>query len=215
MITFRTNYGLFFFLLFIPILSIAGEWVEVTRVYDGDTIQVRDGRHIRLLGINAPEVNHKGSQARFQKAEPFGEQAKQYVTKEVLGQKVSFEWDHENRDHYNRVLAYVFLLDGTFVNEKMLEQGLAYCLPKSPNNRYGKRLLRVQQAAMDSQRGLWQGLSQKPRQTYIGNKNSKRFHQPACRFGRHIHPKNRVIFHGIWDGFYNGYAPCKKCVVLQ
>lgn len=49
----------------------AGEWVKVKRVNDGDTVQLSDGRFVRYIGINTPEINHERNTA-----EPFGFEAR-------------------------------------------------------------------------------------------------------------------------------------------
>jgi len=214
MIIFRNKYWLLLvFLLFSTILN-AEEWIEVTYVYDGDTIRLMDGRRVRLIGINAPEIRHDNRNGKYQKAEPFGEDAKQYLTNKMIHQKVSLEMDQEAKDHYHRILGYVFLPDGTMMNEKMVEQGLAYCMPVSPNIRYEKQFVKTQQIAMDAGKGIWKQIAKNSSQTYIGNKKTKRFHTPDCPFNKHSLPKNRVFFNQIWDCFYNGYAPCKKCVSM-
>jgi micrococcal nuclease len=215
MTIFKNKYCIVFLFFFISAISNAAELVEVIKVFDGDTIRIKDGRRIRLLGINAPEIKHEEGKTKYQKAEPYGDHSKKYLKTRLFRKKVLLELDHEHLDHYNRTLSYVFLSDGTFINEKMLEQGLAYCLPKSPNKRHEKRLLKAQQKAMDSKRGLWKLFVNIPCQSYIGNMNSKRFHEPNCPFGRDTHPKNRVAFSRIWDAFYKGFSPCKKCIVMQ
>jgi micrococcal nuclease len=214
MISYKNKYGLILVLLLISTILNAEEWIEVSHVYDGDTIQLMDGRRVRLIGINAPEIRHKNRKGECQKAEPFGEDAKQYLTNKLIHQKVSLEMDHEAQDHYHRILAYVFLSDGTIMNHKMVEQGLAYCLSVSPNTRYEKQFVKTQQIAMDSGKGIWKRIAKNSCQTYIGNKKSKRFHTPGCTFNKHSSPKNRIVFNQIWDYFYHGYAPCKKCVVM-
>jgi len=49
----------------------AGEWVTVKRVNDGDTVHLADGRFVRYIGVNAPEINHERNTA-----EPFGFEAR-------------------------------------------------------------------------------------------------------------------------------------------
>ncbi len=75
----------------------ADELIRVTRVYDGDTILLEDGRTVRYLGINAPE---------FQ--EPFYLKAKRFNESLVLGREIRLEFDQERTDGYGRVLAYVY-----------------------------------------------------------------------------------------------------------
>lgn len=214
MIIFRNKYWLLLVLLLISTTLNAEEWLEVTHVYDGDTIQLMDGSRIRLIGINAPEIKHEDRKGNYRKEEPFAEDAKQYLKNRLIHKKVSLEKDRVRMDQYHRILAYVFLSDRTFVNEQMVEQGLAYCMSVSPNTRYEKQLVKTQQVAMDSGKGIWKRIVKNSCQTYIGNKKSKRFHTLECTFNKHSSPKNRIVFNKIWDCFYSGYAPCKMCVVM-
>jgi len=183
----------------------------VIRVDDGDTIKLAEGRRIRFIGINTSEIEHKRPDGKIIKAEPFGDEAKNYTKKLLDHKKAFFELDKEKYDQYGRVLAYVFLPNGTFVNKKLIEEGLAYCLPDRINNRYEKILLKTQQDAMNSGKGLWKTLKKIPKQNVIGNTLSKRFHTLTCPFGEKIAAKNKRLFTHKWDAFYNGFAPCKKC----
>jgi endonuclease YncB( thermonuclease family) len=201
----------FLFILFGYLIPDAKNLYLVKWVDDGDTIKLTDGRRIRLLGINSPEIAHKDSDGKLIKAEPFGSQAKNRATILTHGKKVYLELDKEKYDRYGRVLAYVFLPDGTFINKKLIEEGLAYCLPDKTNNRYEQELLKAQQNAMRSGIGLWHNLKKASKQQYIGNTVSKRFHSLECPFGKKIALKNRKVFTHKWDAFYEGFAPCKKC----
>ncbi len=196
------------FLITIPVL--ADEGVLVNWVDDGDTIYLSTKRHVRYIGINAPEVEHKGKQHEIQKAEPFGSQARDYNKILVHKKKIFLEMDTEAYDRYGRLLAYVFLDDGRFINEMMLKKGYAYCLPQNPNTRHEQRFLKAQQDAMDHKRGIWQNITEKE-DNCIGNIRSKRFHLPSCPFGRMVKGKNKREFNSRWDAFYNGFAPCRKC----
>jgi len=182
------------------------QWID-----DGDTIKLADGRRIRFIGINAPEIEHKSLNGKIIKAEPFGDQAKNHTTALLNRKKVFLELDKEKYDRYGRILAYVFLPDGTFINKKLIEDGLAYCLPDRINNRYELIFLKAQKDAMHSGKGLWKTLKKISKQKVIGNTLSKRFHTLKCPFGKKIAAKNRKLFSQKWDAFYNGFAPCKKC----
>ena len=92
--------------------ALVQEWNTVKWINDGDTVVLSDGRHVRYIGINAPEIAHDN-----QKAEAFGYEAKQYNQSLVRSKKVRLEFDKEKYDRYGRLLAYIFLLDGTFINE--------------------------------------------------------------------------------------------------
>ena len=117
------------------------KWVD-----DGDTIVLSDGRRIRYIGINAPEIDHFKDGNKIQRGERFGQNAKKYNEKLVHLKKVRLEFDHEKYDRYGRLLAYVFLEDNSFINEKMVQEGIAHCLPIKPNLFYSTRMLKAQRA---------------------------------------------------------------------
>ena len=206
---------LFLCLLCDSVVSHAGDLIEVDYIYDGDTIRLKDGRHVRFIGINTPEIQHRESDGSLKPAEQFGEAARQYLAKRIVHSNVRIETDREQQDHYQRSLAYVFLPDGSFINEEMVSQGLAYCLYKHPNDRYADRLLLAQQAAMQTKKGIWGSRAiHGADSSCIGNVRSRRFHSPDCAQGKKIHSKNRISFARMYDAFYAGYAPCKRCIVM-
>jgi len=187
-------------------LSLAHEYYFVKRVNDGDTILLEDGQNVRYIGINAPEIDHDNK-----KAEHFGYKANVFNKKLLTSKKVRLEFDLERYDQYGRLLAYVFLQDGTFVNKVMIEQGCAYFLSRKPNIRYGQVLFKSQRKAMSAKKGIWRNW-RKQTDVYSGNKRSKRFHHKTCPFGKKIGKTNRIFFSSRWDAFWKGFAPCKKCI---
>jgi micrococcal nuclease len=186
--------------------SFAHEWFNVRWVNDGDTIVLADGRNVRYIGINAPEIDHG-----IQKAEPYGYKAKNYNKKMVLSTMIRLEIDKERYDQYGRLLAYIFLKDGKFVNKAMIEQGYAYLLPRRPNVRYNKVLLQSQRNAMSAKQGIWRNWKEKE-SGYLGSRRSKRFHYKTCPFGKRIGKTNKIFFSSKWDAFWAGFAPCKRCM---
>jgi endonuclease YncB( thermonuclease family) len=187
-------------------MASAQTWHRVKWVNDGDTIVLLTGQRVRYIGMNAPEVDHED-----QKAEPYGYRARSMNRKLVGSGRIRLEYDAERRDRYGRTLAYVYLEDGTFVNARLLEAGLAFYLHRNPNFRFSKTLLGAQKDAMRSKRGLWRNWSEKER-IYTGNRKSQRFHRVACKFARKINPGNRIQFTSKWNAFYHGYAPAKNCL---
>jgi len=136
-----------------------GANARVTRVIDGDTIDVQfviddhtsDDR-VRLIGIDTPETKKPGSPV-----ECFGPEAS-HRTSELLpaGTPVMVHRDVEPRDDYGRLLAYVIrTADGLFVNEELLDEGLATTLSIAPNNRLRSRFAMVEATARSARRGLW------------------------------------------------------------
>ncbi|MBW2720798.1 MAG: thermonuclease family protein, partial [Deltaproteobacteria bacterium] len=163
--------------------------VKVHWVDDGDTIVVAGGERVRYLGINTPEVAHKD-----EPGEPFGDEAKAFNKKLVQGRWINLELAEQQRDPYGRLLAYVFLADGTFVNGELVRQGYAHLLRKQPKLRYWERLLALQRQALKKKKGMWSLPVVKPEKFYIGNKRSWIFHRPHCQFGRKTAAGNRLRF---------------------
>ena len=204
-------------ILIIAILLLSGRaafadtWIAVQWISDGDTIILKSGERVRYNGINTPEIAHR---KYGRNAEPYGNAAKQFNLKLVKGKDVRLEFDREKRDRYGRLLAYVFLRDGIFVNAAMVENGMAYFLPGTVNDKYSRRLLAAQKKAISARRGMWRDLNE-IKERYIGNRRSKRFHLKTCASAKNINLKNRVYFSGIRDAFWAGYAPAKKCVKID
>ena len=179
---------------------------SVKWVNDGDTIVLTNRWRVRYIGIDAPEIDYQN-----QKAQPYGYEARSFNKKLVSSGKIRLEFDQERHDRYGRLLAYIFLADGSFLNAQMLENGLAYYLYRSPNMKYDKRLLKAQRDGMSAQKGLWRNWKEK-KGSYIGNRNSRRFHRVTCPNAKKIKWKNRTRFSTKWDAFHAGYAPAKQCI---
>jgi len=203
---FAMNYLIFLIILFFPAHVFAMEAQIVKRVVDGDTLLLDNNRFVRYIGINAPEVRHGKH-----KAEPFGIEAKmQHAQLVGEGDKVYLVYGIEKSDRYGRKLAYVYTREKKFVNRIMLEQGWAYYLFKEPNLRYHDLFLLAQRLAMQEKQGMWQGWKVHAL-NIVGNKRSRRFHRESCSFGMRTAKSNRIAFNRLWDAFWEGYAPCKKC----
>ena len=186
--------------------ALAEEFLSVRKVYDGDTIELQNGVHVRYIGINAPEISHENLPA-----EPFALEALAFNETMVSSRLVRLQTDQETSDQYHRMLGYVFLKDGTFVNQEMVRSGLAYVLYKAPNTTYDNVLLKAQQEAMKSGKGMWGNWKEK-NTSYSGNRSSRRFHLKTCALGQRISTQNRIQFGRKWDAFWAGYSPCKKCM---
>ncbi len=90
-----------------------GKYAKVTRVIDGDTIEIDNNESVRLLGINTPE-----------RGEPYFEQATEFLESLILNETVRLEFGKEEKDKYGRTLGYVFLNDEN-VNLEIIERGFA------------------------------------------------------------------------------------------
>jgi len=179
---------------------------RVHSVSDGDTVVLDGGQRVRYLGIDAPEVAHEGKPG-----EPLGDGAARYNRNLVSGRWVRLEFEREQRDDYGRLLAYVFVGDGTLVNSELVRQGLACLCPKQRPLRYWDRLLDAQREAMKERRGLWSLPPPRPEAAYMANKRSGIFHRPSCPLGRSAKPHNLMQFKERNQAFSEGFCPCRQC----
>jgi len=137
--------------------------IYIRRVIDGDTIQLESGERVRLIGIDTPEMHESDKLYRdsqrsgedIKVIKELGQRAYQFTKKLVEGKRVSLEFDVEKYDRYNRLLAYVYLKDGTFVNAEIVKQGYASLLTIPPNVRYADLFTKFYREARENKRGLW------------------------------------------------------------
>ncbi len=156
----------------------------VVKVYDGDTVELNDGEHVRLIGIDTPELHE--SQKLFQDAQRTGqdiavikaqgERAYEFTRDWVLGQQVHLTFDAQKKDKYGRLLAYVYLpfprpplsagprsgyitsIDGKkwyFLNATIIQGGYAVPMTIPPNVKYADIFKALYQQARDYKLGLW------------------------------------------------------------
>jgi micrococcal nuclease len=125
---------------------------RVTRIVDGDTIEVRFRGSlltIRLIGIDTPETFGADGSPQC-----YAAQATAFTTEHLSGQRVRLEFDVERIDPFGRTLAYVWLGDELF-NEILVREGYAFVTTFPPNVRYVDRFLAAQREARAEGRGVW------------------------------------------------------------
>lgn len=124
-----------------------GETAVVLNVIDGDTIDVTlNGREYRLryIGVDTPERD-----------EPYYAEATEANRQMVAGQTVILVQDVSETDSYGRLLRYVYLPDGRFVNAELLRQGMARLVTFPPDVAQQAYFGQLQEAARAANRGLW------------------------------------------------------------
>lgn len=132
-----------------PPEAVIRESAIVTWVLDGDTIEIADGKKVRLIGIDTPELDTDSKNPQCFATES----AK--ITKQLLeGQTIELEKDKEDTDKYGRLLRYVYT-DGVFINEFLLQQGFGRKMSIPPNTKYFKELEAAENEAREGKRGLW------------------------------------------------------------
>jgi micrococcal nuclease len=125
-----------------------------TRIIDGDTIVVDmkgSEERIRLIGVDTPETVHPNKTV-----EHFGKEASAFTKAMVEGKRLRFEYDRQKRDKYNRLLAYIYLEDGTFINAEIIKQGYGFAYTKYPF-KYLEEFRTYEKEARSANKGLWNG----------------------------------------------------------
>lgn len=139
--------------LVLAVGAAAGIRVEssrVTEVFDGDTVRLADGRHVRLIGINAPELGRDG-----RPDQPLAAAARDRLQALVGDRPVQVEFGVEERDHYGRWLAHLRLADGRSAEELLLREGLAFAIAVPPNLERLARHRAAEAEARRARRGVW------------------------------------------------------------
>lgn len=129
-----------------PPPALDGGSCTVRSVTDGDTFACTDGRRVRLLLIDAPEMDQG----------PYGGDARRALAALLpSGAQVGLELDVEKQDRYGRVLAYVRLADGRMVNEEIARAGYVVVSVYPPNVQHVERMRAAVKQAQEARRGLW------------------------------------------------------------
>jgi micrococcal nuclease len=125
-----------------------GELAQVISITDGDTIRVNysggSNEPVRLIGINSPESGECGAS-----------DATAALQVLIGGKTVTMVRDISDRDQYNRLLRYLYLSDGTFVNERLVRNGYALASEYPPDTAQASNLASAQTAAERDEVGMW------------------------------------------------------------
>ena len=130
----------------------AGVDAVVRRVVDGDTIEISGGESVRLIGIDTPETKDPNRPVGC-----FGQEASRFTaTLLPPGTPVRLVGDVEQRDRYDRLLAYVYRrADGLLVNAELLRRGYAQLLTIPPNVAHTDEFAAIARQAREGSQGLW------------------------------------------------------------
>lgn len=117
------------------------EMAKVKRVVDGDTIELSDGRLVRYIGMNTPEMTDKRKDVLC-----FAKMAKEQNEKLVLNKTVKMEMDISDKDKYDRLLRYIWI-DEKMVNLELVKSGYAAVATYPPDIKYKELFLEAKQTA--------------------------------------------------------------------
>ncbi|MCO4291513.1 thermonuclease family protein [Solitalea sp. MAHUQ-68] len=149
-------------LFFISVIEINSPKTEpeiryyhVQKVIDGDTFYISIGNNkiekIRLIGIDAPEI-HKSA---HKDVGIYGQQAKAFLIALLKDKQIKLEYDVSKKDRYGRTLAYAYLPNGVFINEKLVALGYAKAATFPPNVKFSKYFVKLEREARTKNLGLW------------------------------------------------------------
>ena len=131
-----------------------GESILVTKVIDGDTIEVEGGIRVRLIGIDTPETKDPRRPVGC-----FGKEASKETKSLLEGKRVMLEKDVSETDKYERLLRYVYLPlesgQALFVNDYLVREGFALALTYPPDVKYNEQFRQAEREAREEKRGLW------------------------------------------------------------
>ncbi len=202
---------LLFLLFFISSCSITGEAVRdfeviregpfvVTSVIDGDTADLDNGWRLRFSGINTPESG-----------ECYYQEAKDELTRLILGKEVYLENDYSDEGNYGRKLRYVFVGD-IFVNEELVRGGFAEAYDKyKDDTRLFDQLDEAEFLAAREFKGRWGCEDSRSECMFVASVNSEVYHEPHCKAAKKIKEENLVCIESVEEAISLGLRPSSSC----
>lgn len=143
---------------------------RVVQFVDGDTIVVdMQGRRerVRMIGVDTPETHKPNAPVQC-----YGPAASAYTKRLIGDQRVRLVSDSQstNRDRYDRLLRYVYLTNGTNVNQQIIREGYGFYYPYFPFSQ-SSAFEAAQLTAQAQNRGLWRSCqpTQTDRGGYVSN----------------------------------------------
>jgi len=126
--------------------------VQVRYVHDGDTLHLKNGDKVRLIGINTPELSRKG-----RPAEPLAIEARKRLRQLVSNSnhQLGLRLDTEHTDRYGRRLAHLYDQQGSSISAQLLQEGLASLLAVPPNLDGLDCYASAENQAMQARIGIW------------------------------------------------------------
>ncbi len=131
---------------------------EVVKHVDGDTVHVaipnppegiQPYEKIRMIGVDTPETVHPNKQVEY-----FGKEASNFTKSRLLNKTVYLAFDWNLRDKYNRLLAYIFLPDGSCHNADIVREGYGHAYTRFPFQ-FLEEFRALERYVRENMRGLW------------------------------------------------------------
>ncbi len=127
------------------------EMAVLDRVHDGDTIRLSDGRKVRLIAVNTPEMAYKA-----RPAQAFAVEATQFLRQMLKTSKqVYLKYGADREDRHKRLLAHVFTRQGKNLAAELIRRGLGFAIVVPPNDWQQKCYFEQERHARKNQAGIW------------------------------------------------------------
>lgn len=131
-------------------LSGEAESVRLRRAIDGDTLLLEDGRKLRLIGINTPELAHDQASEQAGAGE-----ALRFASHFLASRRLYIQQERDAHDRHGRLLAHVYREDGASLEYALLRAGLALFIAIPPNIARLDCLVSAESEARRAAEGLW------------------------------------------------------------
>ena len=122
------------------------------KIVDGDTLVLRTGVQVRLVGIQAPKLPLGRSGFR---PWPLANEAKTALSRLALGKKLSLRYGGRKIDRHGRLLAHLFTAEGSWIQGALLSAGMARVYTFADNRGRAAEMLAAESAARRARRGIW------------------------------------------------------------
>jgi len=169
------------------------ESVRVNYVYDGDTLQLEDGRKVRLMGIDTPEVfsRHRNIADDIKLS---GERARAALQQQLsqANQRISLAYGPQRFDRYKRTLAHAFLPNGKNIQAWLISQGHAIAFTTPPNDRMSDCYRQQELEARQLKRGIWKLPQYQLKRSGDLDKSSQGFHRLQAKVTRIWQSRKKV-----------------------
>jgi len=131
----------------------------------------------------------------------------------IAEKEIRLDYDQQERDTYGKLLAYIYLLDGSFLNAEIIKQGYGRADKRLPF-KYLKDFQNYEKEAHETKSGLWAAkpTAQEPKYARgfsMGAKNSNIYHNPNCALIRKVTFLDRKMFNSVKGAVNAGYFPAQ------
>ncbi|WP_245577146.1 thermonuclease family protein [Maridesulfovibrio zosterae] len=176
-------------------------------VIDGDTFVLWNNKTVRIASVDTPEIGYEGHSDQY-----YAREAKEILTKLILGKSVQIEYTPDHKDHYNRIVGWVYV-NGIFVNEYLVKNGAAFFYyHKNNQEKYQNILLEAQRKAYEDKSGFWPVIQRVKEfnSNWIGNSRSQRCFPEGNKYALRTAKRNRIYFSNLGKAFLEGYSPARN-----